>query len=288
MLIGEKRLECGFKMPLFGLGTWMMGGGRERDPGNDGQADIDSLNYGLEQGFTHIDTAEMYAHGFAEEITGEAIKGIKRESLFITSKVWNDDLSYDGVLRAAENSLKRLGTDYLDLYLVHKPNDRFPMSETFKAFDRLADENIIKYSGVSNFSVERFKKAQALSGHKIVANQVHYNLVSREAELELLDFCQESDVMLIAWRPLQKGEILDSDYPFFDSLCEKYHKTRAQIALNWLLSQNNITTISTMRSQKHLDENIGALNWEMSKEDIETLRQGFPNRQTVSATVPLS
>jgi len=288
MSIGEKKLQCGFKMPLFGLGTWMMGGDFKRDPDNDGQADIASLICGMEHGLTHIDTAEMYAEGFSEEISGQAIKGHIRDNLFITSKVWSDDLSYDGVLRAAENSLKRLGTNYLDLYLVHKPNDRFPMTETMKALDRLADEGIIKNIGVSNFSLERFKRAQQICGHKIVANQVHYNLVNREPEKELLGFCQQNDVMLIAWRPLQKGTIIDVEYPFFDELCSKYHKTRAQIALNWLLSQDNVTIISTMRSTCHIEENLAALNWNMSDEDIEILACGFPGQEQVSATVPLS
>jgi diketogulonate reductase-like aldo/keto reductase len=288
MSIGEKKLQCGFKMPLFGLGTWMMGGGSERDPDNDGQADIASLICGMEHGLSHIDTAEMYAQGFAEEISGQAIKGHIRDNLFITSKVWSDDLSYDGVLRAAENSLKRLGTNYLDLYLIHKPNDLFPMAETMKALDRLADEGIIKNIGVSNFSLERFKLAQQICEHKIVANQVHYNLTNREPEKELLGFCQQNDVMLIAWRPLQKGAIIDVEYPFFDELCDKYHKTRAQIALNWLFSQDNVTTISTMRSTRHIEENLAALNWNMSDEDIEILRCEFPGQEQISVDVPLS
>jgi diketogulonate reductase-like aldo/keto reductase len=288
MSIGKKKLKCGFKMPVFGLGTWMMGGDHARDPNNNGQADIASLICGMEHGFKHIDTAEMYAAGFAEEISGQAIKGHIRDNLFITSKVWSDDLSYDGVLRAAENSLKRLDTDYLDLYLVHKPNDQFPLVDTIKALDRLADEGLIKNIGVSNFSVERFKHAQKLCKHKIVANQVHYNLASREPENELLKFCQKNDIMLIAWRPLEKGAVIDADYPFFDKLCNKYHKTRAQIALSWLLSQDNVVTISTMRSTNHLEENLAALNWSMSEEDIETLRREFPDQEKISSCVPLS
>jgi diketogulonate reductase-like aldo/keto reductase len=288
MSIGEKKLKCGFKIPVFGIGTWMLGGDFKRDPANDGQSDIASLICGMEHGFKHIDTAEMYAGGFAEEITGQAIKGHSRERLFITSKVWSDDLTYDGVLRAAENSLKRLGTDYLDLYLVHKPNDQFPLAETMKAFDRLADEKLIRNIGVSNFSVERFKRAQQFCGYKIVVNQVHYNLASREPENGLLEFCQKNDVMLVAWRPLAKGAIIDVDYPFFDELCEKYHKTRAQIALNWLLSQDNVVTLSTMRSVSHLEENLAALNWNMSNEDIEALRRGFPGQEKISSALPLS
>ncbi len=288
MSIGEKRLKCGFKIPVFGLGTWMLGGDSERDFANDGQADIASLICGMEHGFKHIDTAEMYAAGFAEEITGQAIKGHSRENLFITSKVWYDDLSYDGVLRAAENSLKRLCTDYLDLYLIHKPNDQFPLNETMRALDRLVNEKLIKNIGVSNFSVERFKHTQQFCEHKIVVNQVHYNLASREPENGLLEFCQKNDVMLVAWRPLAKGGIIDVDYPFFDELCEKYRKTRAPIALNWLLSQDNVVTISTMRSTSHIEENLAALNWNMSNEDIEALRHGFPGQEKVSSTLPLS
>ena len=264
-----------------------MGGDSERDPANDGQADIAALICGMEHGLTHIDTAEMYAAGFAEEITGQAIKGHARSNLFITSKVWNDNLSYDGVLRAAENSLKRLGTSYLDLYLIHKPDDRFPLAETMKALNRLVNEGLVKNIGVSNFAVKRFKQAQECSEHKIVVNQVHYNLTSREPENELLEFCRANDVMLIAWRPLAKGTILDVDYPFFDELCSRYQKTRAQIALNWLLSQDNVTTISTMRSTRHLEENLGALNWTLSDEDRERLRRDFPGQEHVSSTVPL-
>jgi diketogulonate reductase-like aldo/keto reductase len=286
--IEQKSLKCGFSMPVFGLGTWMMGGDAKRDGRNNGQADIASLICGMEHGLKHIDTAEMYAEGFAEEITGQALKGRAREHLFITSKVWTNHLSYDGVLRAAEGSLKRLGLDYLDLYLIHKPVEKFPMAETMKAFDRLADEGIIKNIGVSNFSVERLKRAQGMSSHKIVANQVHYNLASRGPEKELLRFCQDEDVMLIAWRPLQKGAIIDADYPFFDRLCEKYHKTRAQLALNWLISQKNVVTISTMRSTLHLEENLGALNWRMDIGDIEILHRDFPGQESISSNVALS
>ena len=139
-MIENKELKCGFKMPVFGMGTWMMGGNSERDAGNNGDADAAALIAGLERGLSHIDTAEMYAGGFAEEIVGRAIAGRKRAKLFITTKVWNTNLSFDGVLRAAEGSLKRLGTDCIDLYLVHKPNDDIPLKETIRALDRLQDE----------------------------------------------------------------------------------------------------------------------------------------------------
>ncbi|MFA6102506.1 MAG: aldo/keto reductase [Victivallaceae bacterium] len=286
--IKNKELKCGLRMPVFGMGTWMMGGNSERDAGNNGDADTAALIAGFERGLTHIDTAEMYAGGFAEEIVGRAIAGRKRSNLFITSKVWNTNLSYDGVLRAAESSLKRLGTDYLDLYLVHKPNDDIPLKDTIRALDRLQDEKIIRNIGVSNFSVKRLDHAQALSGHKIVANQAHYNLIFREPEVSgLLDYCGQNDVMLIAWRPLQKGGLTASGGEFLKPLCEKYGKTPYQLMLNWLISQPGVATISTMRTLRHLDENLEAVEWKMAKEDIEFIRKKFPEQQSVSE-VPLS
>ena len=287
--IENKELKCEFEIPAFGMGTWMMGGETERDAGNNGDADAAALIAGLERGLTHIDTAEMYAAGFAEEIVGRAIAGRKRSNLFITSKVWDTNLSYDGVLRAAEGSLKRIKTDYLDLYLIHKPNNDIPLKDSIRARDRLRSEKIIRSIGVSNFAVKRLAHAQALSDHKIVANQVHYNLTFREPEVSgMLDYCSRNDIMLIAWRPLQKGALPADSAAFLQPLCEKYHKTLYQIALNWLISQPGVATISTMRNPSHLDENLGALGWEMDKSDIEFIREKFPEQQSVSDIVPLS
>ncbi len=282
MIIPAKKLKCGFAMPMFGMGTWCMGGDQQRDPENDGQENIASLIAGLERGLTRIDTAEMYAEGFAEKIVGQAIKGRSRQQLFITSKVWSDNLSYDGVLRAAVNSLKRLNTSYLDLYLIHKPNDNFPLEETIKALDRLKNEGMIRNIGVSNFALERLARAQALSEHKIVMNQVHYNLLCREPETSgLLRYCQENDIFLEAWRPLQKSGFLSLKCEILEQICRKYRKTRPQIAINWLISQPNAVTISTMRSPKHIEENLGAVGWNMEPQDIALLRD-------MSGTIPIS
>ena len=287
--IPDKTLNCGFKIPALGMGTWMIGGNSDRDPCNNGNADAAALIAGIDRGFTHIDTAELYADGFAEEIVGRAIAARRRSELFITSKVWYANLSYDGVLRAAEGSLKRMGTDYIDLYLIHKPNDMIPLADTMRALDRLADEKIIRNIGVSNFAVSRFKLAQALSHHKIVVNQVHYNLLVREAEIsKVLEYCQNEDVMLTAWRPLQKGILLEGIGEFLNPLCGKYNKTPAQIALNWLISQQNVVALSTMRSLAHLDENAGAVNWTMDPDDIDFLRINYPEQRNVSESVPLS
>ena len=136
MTIPVRQLKNGFAMPLLGMGSWMLGGGAERDPASDGEKEAAALRSGLELGFRHIDTAEMYAGGFSEEIVGRAIRGWKRSDLFLTSKVWKTHLAYDEVLRACERSLRRLGTDYLDLYLIHQVDDAYPLEETIRALDR--------------------------------------------------------------------------------------------------------------------------------------------------------
>ncbi len=204
-----KQLKCGFAMPTLGMGTWLMGGRDERTPGDDGQDCVAALRQGLQMGFRHIDTAEYYADGFSEEIVGRAIDGFPRDELFLVSKVWKTHLHYDDVLRAAERSLKRLGTDYFDLYLVHQVEESVPLQETMKAMSRLADEGIARWIGVSNFATERLAAAQAYASVKVVVNQVHYNLQVREVEASgLLEYCRKNDVMLTAWRPLQKGTLM--------------------------------------------------------------------------------
>ena len=186
-------------MPVLGQGTWRLGGVSERDPENDDARDIAVIRRALDAGLTHIDTAEMYAGGHAEELVGEAIRGVERSRLFLTGKVWKSHLGGDGPLRAAEASLRRLGVDAFDLYLVHQVNPEIPLKETIRAMNRLQREGLARNIGVSNFSLERLKQAQALSEVPIVANQLHYNLQVREIELSgLLDFCQETGVMVIA------------------------------------------------------------------------------------------
>jgi len=282
-----KTLDCGFSMPAFGMGTWCMGGRLRQDPANDDASDISALRAGLDLGLTHIDTAEVYAAGHAEELVGQAIAGRDRAALFITSKVWTDHLSYDGVRVAAEGSLRRLGTSHLDLYLIHHVDESASLEETIRGLDRLQDEGVIRNIGVSNFAVERMTRAQACSSHKIVANQVHYNLVFREPELGLLEHCQNNDVMLVAWRPVQAAGILQAKGEPMEGLRAKHRKTPAQIAISWLLSQKNVTTIAAMRNPAHIPENMAAADFTLSAEDIETLRQEFPGRQFKSDTLPL-
>lgn len=288
MLIPNKELKNGFTMPVFGIGTWQMGGRFERNASNNDQADILAVQNAIEAGITHIDTAEKYAEGYAEIIIGKAIKKFDRKKLFIVSKVDKANLTYEGIIKSAKNSLNRLGTEYLDLYLIHMPNPKISIKESMKAMDYLIDQGLAKNIGVSNFTIDRFEEAQSYTRNKIVANQLHYNLIFREVERKgLVNYCQENDVMLIAWRPVQKGLLTKRGTEILDEMCDKYHKTPAQIAINWLIAQKNVVTLSKMGNSEHLKENLGALGWEMQKNDIDRLMVEFPNQEDVSDAVPL-
>lgn len=272
-------------MPVLGQGTWRLGGVSERDPENDDARDVAVIRRALDAGLTHIDTAEMYAGGHAEELVGEAIRGVERSRLFLTGKVWKSHLGGDGPLRAAEASLRRLGVDAFDLYLVHQVNPEIPLKETIRAMNRLQREGLARNIGVSNFSLDRLKQAQALSEVPIVANQLHYNLQVREIELSgLLDFCQETGVMVIAWRPLRG---VDCSVPLLTELAARYGHTPRQLALNWLISQPGVVTIVKASDPLHLAENVGAVDWRMAEEDVERLRGEYPDRRAVSEAVPL-
>lgn len=287
MKIPIKKLKNGFEMPVYGLGTWQMGGRQTHDPDNDDEADIKAIHTALENGVTHFDTAEMYANGYAETLLGKAIAHFDSSKLLIASKV-RFDFSYDGVLKAADASLKRLGTDYLDLYYTHVWTNNVPIKETMRAMDKLVDEGLVKHIAVSNYTAEEIEMAQQATKHKIVAAQLHYNLKFREPERKgVLKYCQENDILFVAWRPFQKGMLLENVPSVLQEMAEKHDKTPSQIAINWLISQNNVVTLSKTRNLEHLKENLGAIGWEMNKKDIEKLRHEFPDQEDISNVEPL-
>ena len=289
MKIPLKTLDSGFSMPVYGLGTWMMGGRRDPDPNNDDDADINAVKAAIEAGVTHIDTAEIYAAGHSEELVGEAIKDYERKKLFIATKAQNTSLNYDGVLRAAENSLERLGLQYVDLFIAHAWSELAPVADVMRAMDRLMDEGTIKNIGVSNYNSAGIQSAMKTVNHQITSNQVHYNVVSREPERDgLLHFCQKNDVLLVAWRPVEKGNLLRNPPQLLQELADKYDKTPAQIAINWLISQPNVVTLSKTRNPDHLKDNLGAIGWTLEEEDIERIRNRYPGQRDISDTVPLA
>ncbi len=289
IFIPTKKLKNGFEIPEYGLGTWQMGGRFERNLSNNDAADISAIQAAIKLGVTHIDTAEIYANGHAEELVKEAIREGKfdRAKLFIVSKVEGAHHNYEGVRASCKASLKRLGLEYLDLYLLHEYTSEFPLKETMRAMEELKQEGLIRNIGVSNFGVAHLQEAQRYSSYPIVCNQVHYNLRVREIEKEgLLEFCQQNDVMVVAYRPTEKGSLWQNQ-PLMIAMSKKYGKTPAQIALNWLISQKNVVTIVKTRSVEHLQENLGALGWQLERDDVEKLRREFPDQLEVSDVIPL-
>lgn len=288
MRIPTKKLHTGFEMPVFGLGTWQMGGRKEHDPNNDDDADITAIRTAIDFGITHIDTAEVYADGYAEVLVGKAIKDCDRSKLFIASKVQADNLAHDSVIHSCTQSLERLQTPYLDLYLLHRYSPRFELKQTIKALDELVAQGLVKNIGVCNFNKEHLAEAQSYTKNKIVCNQVHFNLEFREPEVTgLLEYCQKNDVFLVAWRPVGKGNLLEAVPLVLREMCDKYQKSPAQIAINWLVSQPNVLTLSKTRNIEHLKENLGAIGWDMEKADVEKLRAEYPNQKQISDVVPL-
>ncbi len=276
MEIPEKKLEhTRFSLPELGLGTWQMGGRREADFSNDAQ-EIEAIKAAIAAGITHIDTAEMYGAGHSEELIGAAIKGVDRKKLFLTSKAWNPH-EYENIIKACKGSLKRLGTKYLDLYLLHYFSKEHPLKDAIRALDTLASEGLVKHIGVSNFTKEHLKEAQSYTKHKLVCNQVYYNLGAREPESTgLLKYCEKNDVLLVAYRPVEQGKLLEGVPKVMEELCIKYEKTPAQVAINWLTSQQNVVAIFKTSNPAHLKENLGAVGWHLSEEDVERLRKEYP------------
>jgi diketogulonate reductase-like aldo/keto reductase len=285
MKIPVKNLTSGFSLPVYGLGTWTMGGAMEQDMDNDDAVDVAAIHQALEMGVRHIDTAELYANGHTEEIVGRAISDVPRKELFLTSKVSQAHLGYSDVMSSCQRSLDRLGTDYIDLYLIHAPNPDIPITETLRAFDALIEEGLIKHIGTSNFSKERFIETQQYTKNNLVTNQVHYNLKYRQAERTgFLDYCQGHDVILTAFRPIERGLLTGPSISLLNELGKKYEKTAAQIALNWLISQKNVVVICKTTSAFHLSENVGAIGWELEQQDRELLRNSFPGQEEISGS----
>ncbi len=281
MDIPSKELKNGFKLPLYGIGTWYVGGDAGKINHAYDKADINALKTAIDMGVTHIDTAELYARGHAEELIGESIKGYDREKLFITSKVKPENFSYNNIIKSARESIKRLNSKYLDLYLLHSYNPLISIKETMRGMDKLKSDGLIKNIGVSNFSIEKLEKAQNETKNKIVVNQVLYNLTSRFPEDSgLLQYCQKNDIMIIAYTPVHRGIYNKNQIIILDKIAKKYDKAYSQIAINWLISQNNVVTISKTRNIEHLKENLGSLKFRMSNDDIEKLRNDFPHKKT--------
>ncbi len=275
-------------MPVLGLGTFRFG---ERP--EERESDIRATRSAIDAGISHLDTAELYGDGTTESFLREAIAPYDRKQLFIASKASTGHARPEDVIAACHGSLDRMGLDYLDLYMPHNRNLDVPLNETMSAFDQLISEGLIRNLGLSNFGSASLDAARCAAGHPIVVNQVHYNLAVRAPETDgLLANCQTSDVLPNAWRPVMRsylggGTIVDDNArSAVVTMADKYKKSPIQISLNWLLSQHNVIALVKTSNDVHFRENLGALGWSLSNEDIELLRISFPS-QRVHGDVPL-
>jgi diketogulonate reductase-like aldo/keto reductase len=262
------RLPSGEAVPVLGQGTWYMGDDPRR------RADeIAALRLGLDLGMTLIDTAEMYGNGAAEELVGEAIAG-RRDEVFLVSKVLPGNATRSGTIAACERSLHRLRTDRLDLYLLHWRGGT-PLEETLGAFETLARAGKIRHFGVSNFDLADMDEMWALEGGAAAAtDQVLYNLTRRGIEWDLLPWCRERGVPIMAYSPIEQGRLLR--HPELRAVAARHGATPAQAALAWVLRQDDVIAIPKAGDSRHVRENRVALDLHLAEEDLAALDRAFP------------
>jgi diketogulonate reductase-like aldo/keto reductase len=262
------RHHSGVTIPRFGQGTWGMGERRAQRG-----AEIAALRHGIERGIALIDTAEMYGDGGAEDIVGEAIAG-HRDDLFIVSKVLPDNASRRGTIAACEQSLRRMRIDRIDLYLLHWRGD-IPLAQTLAAFAELRASGKIRAWGVSNLDLSDMQELAALDGGVDCAtNQLLYNLTRRGIEYDLLPWCRARRMPVMAYSPVEQGRMLN--HPALRALARKLDATPAQVALSWLLRQDDIVVIPKAVTPAHIDDNLGALDLDLNDGDLTALDRAFP------------
>jgi diketogulonate reductase-like aldo/keto reductase len=258
--------SAGVKVPVIGQGTWQL-----RKDG------LEALRAGIEIGLTHIDTAEMYTG--SEEVVAEAIRQ-NRDQIFLVSKVLPSNASYKGTLRACDASLKRLRTDYLDVYLLHWWSSSQPIEDTMRAMEELAAAGKIRHIGVSNFDVGRLKQAQkTLAREKIACNQVLYHLRSRALENEVLPYCESQNIAVVGYSPFGQGDFpaaTSKQGKALQAIADRRGKTPRQVALNFLTRRKSLFTIPKASKLEHVRENAGATGWTLTENDLKAIDSVFP------------
>ena len=246
-------LPGGGEMPALGFGTFEL----------KGATCVDAVRHALKVGYRHIDTADLYEN---HESVAEAIADVAREELFLTTKIWHDRLHYDTVLEDAERSLKELRTDYVDLLLIHWPNRRIQMQETFRAFNELLESGKTRAIGVSNFTIAHIREAQEVSKAPIANNQVEFHPYLYQREL--LEFCKEQGVTVTAYRPVVRGDVERDEV--LQELAKKRGCTPQQAALRWLLDRG-LSAIPRSKNPEHIEENWRAQEVELTEEDLQRI-----------------
>jgi diketogulonate reductase-like aldo/keto reductase len=261
-------LPSGEAVPVLGQGTWKMGeDGRRRAD------EVNALKLGLDLGITLIDTAEMYASGGAEEVVAEAIAG-RRDEVFLVSKVLPSNASRNAVPAACEKSLRRLGTDSIDLYLLHWPGS-VPLAETVDAFEALKQAGKIRTWGVSNFDTDEMEELTRLpAGGNVQTNQVLYNLSRRGPEFDLAPWSRQRGIPLMAYSPVEQGALARNAK--LEAVAARHNATPAQIALAWVMAQDGVIAIPKASHQEHVRQNVAALDIKLTSQDFADLDRAFP------------
>jgi diketogulonate reductase-like aldo/keto reductase len=262
------KLPSGENVPVLGQGTWHMG----EDPKKRAY-EIAALRLGIQYGMTVIDTAEMYGDGASEELIGEAIEG-RRKEVFLVSKVLPHHATRIGTIDACERSLLRLGTDHLDLYLLHW-RGTVPLTETLAGFADLMRAGKIRRWGVSNFDTADMEELASLpGGDEVATNQVLYNLTRRGIEYDLLPWCEQRNIPIMAYSPIEQGRLLKD--PVLMAIGALHNATPAQVALAWVLRRERMIAIPKAGTPEHVKENREALDIDLTEDDLAELDRAFP------------
>ncbi len=253
----------GVQVPVIGQGTWMI----EAEP----RAAVEALRAGLDLGMTHIDTAEMYGNGRAEELVGEAIAG-RRDEVFLASKVLPSNASYDGTIHACERSLRRLKTDQIDLYMLHWPG-RHPIDDTMRALAKLIERGDIRFGGVSNFDAPELPRPHRTL--QLACNQVLYHLGDRGIERRVLPWCKEREVPVVAYSPFGHGDLPERS-KVLQNVAKRHGRTVRQVVLNWVTRDPGVFTIPKTVRVDRVKENAAAVDFELTAEDLAAIDRAFP------------
>lgn len=263
--------RTGVEIPVVGQGTWRMEKG-------DRASTIAALRRGLDLGLTHVDTAEIYGHGAVEELVGEAIAG-RRDEVFLASKVSPLYASYQGTLDHCEQSLRRLGTDRLDLYLLHWTGSQ-PLEETIRAFEALRAQGKIRHWGVSNFDVPDLERALAIAGEgRIACNQVLYHLQERSIEHRVLPWCEAHGVAVVGYSPFGSGRFpaeTEVGGGLLAELARLHGATPRQVALAFLLRRPSLFSIPKASSTAHVQDNAGVSRLHLTRGELGAIDRAFP------------
>lgn len=258
-------------LPPLAIGTWKLGHSPE--------AEKEAIRLALDKGINFIDTAEIY---HTERLVAEAIKD--RGNVFVATKVSPANFHHDDALKACDRSLQNLGIKCIDLYQLHWPNNRVPIRETMSAMEELVNAGKVKHIGVSNFSIDELQEAQeAMRMHPIFSNQIEMSVLVRDAENGVLQYCKENNILVLAYSPFSEG-LLFKRYPktlkLLEDIGKRYNRTAAQVALNWLLCHDNVIPIVQMGHKEHVMENLGALDFRLSDEDMKLIGSNPERRRS--------